>query len=212
MASRSCSSCWLMLPAVCRKLEPSSRTSWMHGEDDDGADMLRRCRPPATPATTSSMRRPASQTCAAGVTLCSNVAPARASGQLRAGGPDERHDADDAPPGLARALGHGAQIVPPGASHWQAPWFRSVGRDRSEPFPGRPERPPARRGTVSVGGEKRRPLRPPDDPLLGCCMRSWEKPRYETDGDASPPLGQMLPYGYRVIRERQLVVRAGPRR
>ena len=42
--------------------------------------MARTCAsvpPAAMPATTASMRRPASHTCAAGVTLCSNVAPAR---------------------------------------------------------------------------------------------------------------------------------------
>ena len=40
MASRSCSSCWLMLPAVCRKLEPRQQDELDHGEDDDGPDML----------------------------------------------------------------------------------------------------------------------------------------------------------------------------
>ena len=75
--------------------------------------------------------------------------------QLPARRPDERHDPDDATPGLSRAVGHGAEVLTPGASHWRrrGSWPRSD--EPPAPFPGGPERPPARRGTVSVGGEKR---------------------------------------------------------
>ena len=195
IASRSCSSCWLMLPAVCRKLEPSSKSELDDGDDHDGADMLVRRRPPAIPATTSSMRRPASQTWAAGVTLCRSVAPARARSacglvaQTSAMTRTMLRQVWRAPLTTALQIVHGE-----GARRRRGPRPAA----RFCPLEGRVERPSPRRGTVSGGrGEAaavavgRRSVGRGVHALLGRTSRAARVRDAPRGKNASP-------YGYRV--------------
>ena len=215
MASRSCSSCWLMLPAVCRKLEPRSRTSWSTAR----MTMARTCCVTTTrlhprddlvdeTAGQPDLRR--------GRDALQQRGAGEGERQLPARRPDERHDPDDATPRLSRALGHGAEILTAGAAHWQASWFRGAGWPGSDEPPA--HLPAGRSGRRRAGVRSRSVGRSGDRcdrPMirwLGCCMRSWEKPRYETDGDASTPLGTNASLWIPCSQaKRQLIVRVGRR-